>query len=297
MWQKESAISDSDNPELIEIEGLGEYLAIIPELENLLPPLGDDEKSELRRSIEEEGFREQVPVWVTEFKDKTVWVLLDGHNRLRIWQALGGNAYKPTNNYGLRARWTESRIDSLDDAKQWIIINQLMRRNLTDEQRAYFRGKAYEAAKSTGFKGNQYTKNGRGQNDLKQNSAEKLAKRHGVSASTIKRDGVFSRWVGTLSPEDKVKALAGDLKMPKIEKSPKEASGQSDRMAESEHTVENLANNHESEDRNLSDVNLWSILLAYRFKSFHQATKMIILLINRQKNMSDRLKRSAPARP
>jgi len=70
----------------------------------------------------------------------------------------------------------------------------LSRRNSTEEQKAYLRGKRYELEKWQ-EKGNQYT-NAIDQNDPKQNhTAEKLAKEFNVSAPTIKRDEQFARGV------------------------------------------------------------------------------------------------------
>jgi hypothetical protein len=70
-------------------------------------------------------------------------------------------------------------------AMNWIINNQLGRRNVTPEQASYLRGKRYNMEKvSEPFKGNQYT-GGRDQNDPQQKTAARLADEYGVSEPTI----------------------------------------------------------------------------------------------------------------
>jgi hypothetical protein len=81
----------------------------------------------------------------------------------------------------------------------WIINNQLGRRNVTPEQASYLRGKRYNMEKvSEPFKGNQYT-GGRDQNDPQQKTAARLADEFKVSEPTIKRDGKFAAAVDTLA--------------------------------------------------------------------------------------------------
>ena len=63
------------------------------------------------------------------------------------------------------------------------------RRNLTEEQKAYLRGKRYENEKLKGTTLNQHTKSAGGQNVPQQKTAEKLATEYGVSDKTIKHGG------------------------------------------------------------------------------------------------------------
>ena len=70
--------------------------------------------------------------------------------------------------------------------------NQLGRRNLTGDQASILRGRRYNRTKQS--HGGQLPK-GRGQNDpsLLPKTAETLGKQHGVSSSTIKRDGKMAQ--------------------------------------------------------------------------------------------------------
>ena len=84
---------------------------------------------------------------------------------------------------GVNAKYVDMARDvSLVDA------NQLGRRNLTGDQASILRGRRYNRTKQS--HGGQLPK-GRGQNDpsLLPKTAETLGKQHGVSSSTIKRDG------------------------------------------------------------------------------------------------------------
>lgn len=187
-------------------------LTIHPELESALPPLSAEERRELRDSILNTGIRDNLLAWRTVNENgEEVRILVDGHNRLSIVRELGLDLSD--------LPMSEVQFESLADAKAWIIANQLMRRNLTDEQRAYFRGQAYTAMKKAqgGTGANQYTVQS-GQNDQSGNTAQKLAKRFGVSEKTIRRDAAYSNKVDSLPVENKAAVLSGKMKLPKTEK-------------------------------------------------------------------------------
>ena len=76
----------------------------------------------------------------------------------------------------------------------WIIDNQLGRRNLTGAQRSYLRGKRYEKEKKVD-KGNQYTKpeSASSKTYYKQKTVEKIADQNNVSPKTISNDFMFSK--------------------------------------------------------------------------------------------------------
>lgn len=82
-------------------------------LQGLIPPLTQDEFSQLEKSILAEGVRDPLIVWDG--------FLIDGHNRYQI-----------ATKHGLEFETTAKTFDSLDAAKVWMIDNQKGRRNLTD---------------------------------------------------------------------------------------------------------------------------------------------------------------------
>ncbi len=97
------------------------------------------------------------------------------------------------------------------------------RRNLTDSNRAYLRGKRYETEKKTigrqpvtlNFDTNSLESNTQiGQSDLIVSTAEKIADQTGVSEKTIKRDAQFAKAVDEVrkvDPELAQKVLDEDI--------------------------------------------------------------------------------------
>lgn len=79
---------------------------------------------------------------------------------------------------------------------EWIITNQLGRRNLSDEQKSYLRGKRYASEKKAhGERGPKKT----GHNVQSSGTAEKLSEEYGVDEKTIRRDAAFATAVDTLA--------------------------------------------------------------------------------------------------
>lgn len=88
-------------------------IIIDDEFKTLIPPLTNDEFKQLERNIIEEGCRDSLVLWQG--------ILIDGHNRHKIC----------TKNNILFKTISKSFADR-EDVKQWIITNQLGRRNLPD---------------------------------------------------------------------------------------------------------------------------------------------------------------------
>ena len=85
----------------------------------------------------------------------------------------------------------------------WICKNQLGRRNLTEAQKSYLRGKQYEAEKMAEGApvGNSRAKKQHGQNvqvdltkrEIKDGTAGRIGKEYGVNGRTIRRDAEFAK--------------------------------------------------------------------------------------------------------
>ena len=97
-------------------------MIIDEQFKTLIPPLTDDEFKRLEENILKEGIRDKLVVW-----DNT---LIDGHNRYRI-----------ATEHGLTYETIQKDFESREHALNWIISNQLGRRNLNPNQIAYLRGK------------------------------------------------------------------------------------------------------------------------------------------------------------
>jgi methylase of polypeptide subunit release factors len=101
-------------------------------IRHTLIPLRNDELQLLEQSVLAEGIRDPLVVW----KRNGEYVLLDGHHRYELAQK-----------HGLDFKIVEMEFDDETDAVQWVLRNQLARRNLTDEQRTLVLGRVYNQIK------------------------------------------------------------------------------------------------------------------------------------------------------
>lgn len=92
-------------------------MQINQKFKNLIPPLSVEERELLKESIKSEGVRDKLIVWNG--------MLIDGHNRYEICQELK-----------IPFETQEKDFDSESEAEEWIMRNQLARRNLPDVERA-----------------------------------------------------------------------------------------------------------------------------------------------------------------
>jgi N6-adenosine-specific RNA methylase IME4 len=148
-------------------------IQIDAEFAALIPPLSAEERQQLEENIVEHGgARDPLVVWAS----KGTLTLIDGHNRYEICTRLE-----------LPFDVHEMRFKSTDEARHWIVKNQLGRRNLTADSFTYLLGLDYKLEKSQG-KRNDLTCD---QNDHKLKTAERLGKEHGVSPATVRRAEKF----------------------------------------------------------------------------------------------------------
>lgn len=222
---------------LLQFEEIKKQIQILPELEQLIPPLLADELQQLEKNILREGCREALLIWQTteetiypDRKDtSTAYVLIDGHNRFGICK-------KHTIDFKIHL----VDFKSLYDVRQYMIDNQLGRRNLTPEQISYLRGMKYLTEKKEkgkyerldhkghfvlyGNETEEITENKEGDEHKGQNvlydtegvsTSEKLGKRFNVSEKTIKRDADFASGLEKLTPALKSEILSGQTKVNK----------------------------------------------------------------------------------
>ena len=92
---------------------------------------------------------------------------------VRVRVQAGQNGYRIVTENNIPFETVEKEFESREHALNWIIENQLGRRNLNSNQIAYLRGKRYEMEKKIwgGTGANQYSKEQSSQND---NSAKLL---------------------------------------------------------------------------------------------------------------------------
>jgi hypothetical protein len=156
-------------------------LTIDREFQALIPSLRDDELAQLEANLLTEGCRDSLVVWEEES------VLLDGHHRYDICQK-----------HALDFEVHTLSLPSREAAINWIINNQLGRRNLTPEQQSYLRGKRYNLEKrQDGGHGDQKSV----PHNEGPNTAERLAEEYHVAPATIERDGQFAEALDTLEAQ------------------------------------------------------------------------------------------------
>lgn len=115
-------------------------ITIDSEFESLIPPLSANEYALLKDSIRKDGVRDPLIVWANypvndaglTTGEKPALILLDGHNRARIWQEL--ETEEPDVLEPLR--YEPIPCITREGALLWIEENQAGRRNLNDDQRA-----------------------------------------------------------------------------------------------------------------------------------------------------------------
>ncbi len=201
-------------------------IKILPELKNLIPPLTEEEFEQLRLNILAEGCKDTLVV----AKLDNEYILVDGHNRYKICAE---------NKVFFKVELKD--FQNIDAIKEWMVLNQLGKRNLTDLQKSYLRGLQYNREKKKeAFKNNlkQFTKVDKlstlvEKSDFSvvdnlsttdkplinsfEKTIEKLALQHQVSAKTIQRDEKFALGLDMLASEDstlKNKILSKEIKVP-----------------------------------------------------------------------------------
>jgi 16S rRNA G966 N2-methylase RsmD len=146
--------------------------SVDPKLRSLIPPLDPTEKQLLEASIVAEGCRDAIIVWAE--RD----LIVDGHNRWDICQK-----------HGLQPPVRELPFEDEHAVIEWMCVNQLGRRNLTDAARADLRGKRYNNQKAA--QGGDRRSSGHNDN-LNGSTANRIATDDGVGIRTVTRDAEFS---------------------------------------------------------------------------------------------------------
>lgn len=168
-------------------------IIVDPEFERLIPPLSEQELRQLECSLLDDGALSPLAVWTPHN------ILLDGHHRLRLFRL-----------HDIPFTTTSLEFESRDAARLWIIGHQLGRRNLPPEQAAYYRGQQYGEQRSDPVENLQkpqcFSKghcdpSGDSQEatEAPDATADRLAKEHRVSPSTIKRDAQFAEALDALA--------------------------------------------------------------------------------------------------
>jgi len=190
-------------------------IIIDEEFKIYLPTLDEKTYESLEKNLLKHGVRDPLVVWND--------ILIDGYNR-----------YKICNEHDITYTTVSMEFNSREDVLDWIIENQLARRNLTPIEMSHFRGMLFNSSKRMRGSSNQYTgKSAIPQSGGKQKglyTAKEIGKRFNVSKNTIERDGRVANGISAIaevSLEAKRKILSGEVpvdrsKLQRLSKASKE---------------------------------------------------------------------------
>ena len=214
-----------------------EDIKIDPEFKVLLCPLSEYEERALEGSLLANGCLSPLIV------EEKLGVLIDGHNRLRICKE-----------HNIPFEVKTIMLGGREPAENFIIRNQLGRRNLTPERLEIYIAQIYRREKKKAkfeseheFKGNRHTNSEnlvRGQNDRalkKSETAKKVASQVNKSEKTIRRidkkieaieqAGKFKEFSDGVLPKKEVKAIL-EASKPVRRQSKAEADEEAELIAE-----------------------------------------------------------------
>lgn len=184
-----------------DVERIKNSIVILDELRDLIRPLSTEQFTQLEQNLITHGCQDALILWETtstelqqDDLDRTVYVLVDGHNRYAICQK---NKIEFKINLKI--------FESIEKVKEFMIDLQLGRRNITPEEESYLRGLKYNTQK--GNRG--VVLQTQGEESKPINVAEKLADEFNVSVRTIKNDGKFAEGLSKLSKELQEQVLSG----------------------------------------------------------------------------------------
>lgn len=164
-------------------------IQIHEDFRDLIAPLTPEEYEQLEKNIVEEGCRDPLVLW--KQPDSSIYYLIDGHNRYKVCTA-----------HSVDFKIVVKEFEQMSAAKDWMIENQLGRRNLTREQASYLRGLRYNS-QTKDRTANLKQFQPKGQNVSSVNVAEEMAKTYGVSKKTLQRDGKFAKGLEVIGEESK----------------------------------------------------------------------------------------------
>lgn len=160
-------------------------IIVDPRFRDKIPKPSEEEYRQLEENILSDGeIRDPLILW------RGYNILIDGHNRWKIYQAHSDVLPFP----GVR----ELPFEDENAAVDWMLMNQLGRRNLNEMQIAALRGQLYKTMKKAvgAPKGNknaekQCTQNGNIEADEPKRVSEQMANRLGIGKNTVIRSEQF----------------------------------------------------------------------------------------------------------
>ena len=188
---------------------------IDPEFEKLIDPLTDEEYAQLKENIRGYGLQEKIKIW--NEPGKGYYVIVDGHNRNRILHELAEaepeEGWLSDDNYEMLSVVLSSR----SEIREYIIKNQLGRRNLTPFQRTELALKLKPSIVKKAKK-NQSTHKADGYQGLENSSKAVDTRQEIATAAKVSTDTVrkVEKIIEKASEEDKEKLRKGETTINRV---------------------------------------------------------------------------------
>jgi hypothetical protein len=234
-------------------------LTVDKEFEDLLPVLTPEESEKLEDSILRYGMLDPIKIWQEPDTDK--WIIIDGHNRYNILKK-----HKIDWHY-----WQDYKImgelETREDVKQWMLEQQLGRRNLSPAERyeivQKFKNVFQKKAKQNQSLG------GKGQSNLLEANVQKeMAKATGVSVgSYYKLDKVMQ----SDNEEVKQKVRAKEISIDKAYQEMKSPIPKEKESVTPEQKIIELDNRMNEIDREISSLRTERESLMHRRSSLFES--------------------------
>ncbi|WP_281671926.1 ParB/RepB/Spo0J family partition protein [[Clostridium] scindens] len=231
-------------------------LVVDKEFEKLLPILTPDEFNNLEKSILKNGLLDPIKVWQDPETNK--WLIIDGHNRYKILKK-NNITWNSWCDYKIMY---ETDLSTREDVKQWMLEQQLGRRNLSETER-YKIVQKFKSVFEKKAKDNQ-SSGGKGLSNLsKVNTRKEMAKAVGVSEGTYQKiDKIMKSDNEDLKQKLEKKEISVDKAYKKIKSTdqnkpitPEEQIDKLDkRINEIDETIESLQSERTSIIKKRSDI-------------------------------------------
>lgn len=191
-------------------------LVIDEEFEKLLPVLALEESEKLENSILQYGMLDPIKIW--QEPDTGEWIIIDGHNRYNILKKHNID-WHYWQDYKIMAE-----LETREDVKQWMLEQQLGRRNLSDAEK-YEIVQKFKSVFQKKAKENQ-SLGGKGLANLpKVDTRKEMAKAIGVSEGTYRKlDKVMQSGNEELKQQLREKKVSTDKAYQEIKNPKKEES-------------------------------------------------------------------------
>lgn len=167
-------------------------LDVYPKFKTLLRPLSQDERQRLEWQIIKEGILDPIKYWVHDGKN----YIVDGHNRHEIYQK---NQSDIPGGY----QATELKFKSEDEALEWILENQLSKRNLNQNERVLYLGQLFEMRRKR--------RGGQEKGAESGSTADQIAKEQDVSPRTVTRAAEVATAFNEADKEMQTKFASGEI--------------------------------------------------------------------------------------